>query len=351
MVYILENILTYISGFYTLPWILVGFIVTLLIAKVTGREKIDNIMKKIGLILLYFFIPLLIFRVFLDLFEESQIIFVIIVFAVIFLMYILAYFYGKYTIKKQDFKGEKKSLFLKTILTNQGRSSAFIGMMMMEYWPVAAGIMIALVGIVLFAILPYILSHMHKKEVKSKENKTIKALPWYLRLYPWYLISFVIVAIVINITTGVTIRGSGDLGVIIIFISALTIPAALYYVGACIHPTDLKKSELKKLIGIDKNLKKSEHWPWVRKIFVLTVIITPIVITILFLPLLLLNLIPQDWFAVIIINSFLPITSTNMFLLPYGIDKKSTAHSITWTTIVCVPIVVLLIIIFGIYLV
>jgi predicted permease len=351
MVYILENILTYISGFYTLPWILIGFIVTLLIAKVTGREKIDNIMKKIGLILLYFFIPLLIFRVFLDLFEENQIIFVIIVFAVIFLMYILAYFYGKYTIEKQDFKGEKKSLFLKTILTNQGRSSAFIGMMMMEYWPVAAGIMIALVGIVLFAIIPYILSHMHKKELKSKENKAIKVLPWYLRVYPWYLISFVIVAIAINITTGVTIKGSGDLGVIIIFISALTIPAALYYVGACIHPSDLKKSELRKLIGIDKNLKKSEHWPWVRKIFILTVIITPIVITIIFLPLLFLNLIPQDWFAVIIINSFLPITSTNMFLLPYGIDKKSTAHSVTWTTIVCVPIVVLLIIIFGIYLV
>ena len=351
MIYILENILTYISGFYTLPWILIGFIVTILIARVTGREKIDNIMKKIGLILLYFFIPLLIFRVFLDFFEESQIIFVIIVFAVIFLMYTLAYIYGKYSIKKQDLKGEKKSLFLKTILTNQGRSSAFIGMMMMEYWAVAAGIMIALVGIVLFAIIPYILSHMHKKEVKSKENKTIKALPWYLRLYPWYLISFVIVAIVINITTGVTIRGSGDWGVIIIFISALTIPAALYYVGACIHPSDLKKTELKKLIGIDKNLKKSEHWPWVRKIFILTVIITPIVITILFLPLFVLNLIPQDWFAVIIINSFLPITSTNMFLLPYGIDKKSTAHSITWTTIVCVPIVVLLIIIFGIYLV
>jgi predicted permease len=308
-------------------------------------------MKKIGLILLYFFIPLLIFRVFLDLFEESQIIFVIIVFAVIFLMYILAYFYGKYTIKKQDFKGEKKSLFLKTMLTNQGRSSAFIGMMMMEYWPVAAGIMIALVGIVLFAIIPYILSLMHKKEIKRKENKAVKVLPWYLRLYPWYLISFVIVAIAINITTGVTIRGSGDLGVIIIFISALTIPAALYYVGACIHPSDLKKSELKKLIGIDKNLKKSEHWPWVRKIFILTVIITPIVITIIFLPLLFLNLIPEAWFAVIIINSFLPITSTNMFLLPYGIDKKSTAHSVTWTTIVCVPIVVLLIIIFGIYLV
>ena len=71
----------------------------------------------------------------------------------------------------------------------------------------------------------------------------------------------------------------------------------------------------------------------------------------IFFPLLVFKLIPNAWFAVIIINSFLPITSTNMFLLPYGIDKKSTAHSITWTTIVCVPIVVLLIIVFGIYLI
>jgi hypothetical protein len=349
MIDILENISIYISGFYTLPWILIGFIVTILIAKVIGREKIDNIMKKIGLILLYFFIPLLIFRVFLDLFEVTQIIFVIVVLIVIFLMYILAYIYGEHVIKKQDLEGEKKSLFLKTMLTNQGRSSAFIGMIMMEYWPVAAGIMIALVGIVLFAIIPYILSYMHKKEVNIKKNKTEKALPWFLRLYPWYLISFVVAAIIINITTGVTIRGSGDLGIIIIFITALTIPAALYYVGASIHPNDLKKSELKKLIGIDKNLKKSEHWPWVRKIFILTVVITPIVITLIFLPLLVLNLIPNAWFAVIIINSLLPITSTNMFLLPYGIDKKSTAHSVTWTTIVCLPIVVLFIIIFGIY--
>jgi hypothetical protein len=38
-----------------------------------------------------------------------------------------------------------------------------------------------------------------------------------------------------------------------------------------------------------------------------------------------------------------------MFFIPYGIDRKSTAHAVTWTTIVCVPIVVLLITIFGIY--
>jgi len=36
-----------------------------------------------------------------------------------------------------------------------------------------------------------------------------------------------------------------------------------------------------------------------------------------------------------------------MFLIPYGIDKKSTAHAVAWTTLVCVPIVVALITIFG----
>ena len=66
MIDILKDILPYISGLYTLPWIFIGFVVTVLIAKIIGREKIDRIMKKIGVILLYFFIPILIFRIFLN---------------------------------------------------------------------------------------------------------------------------------------------------------------------------------------------------------------------------------------------------------------------------------------------
>ena len=350
MIDILRDILPYISGLYTLPWILVGFIATILIAKVTGREKIDKIMKKIGLILLYFFIPLLLFRIFLDLFEPSQIIFVIVVFAVIFLMYLITYAYAKYVAKQRNMNDVKKNLFIKTVLTNQGRSSAFIGSAMMAYWPIEAGIMIALVGIALFAIVPYMLSHMHKKESKKIKDEKIKALPWFLKLYPWYLIAFVIVAVVLNISTDFTIKGSGDLGVIVTFFTAITIPAALYYVGSSINPGDLKITEIKKLIGITKSEKNEDHWSWVRNIFLLTVFITPGIITLIFTPLYLLSIIPSAWFAVILINSILPITSTNMFLLPYGIDKKSTAHSITWTTIVCVPVVVLLIYIFSIYL-
>ena len=78
--------------------------------------------------------------------------------------------------------------------------------------------------------------------------------------------------------------------------------------------------------------------------------ITPILTTLFFVAFLGLNLVPKEWFAVIVINSILPITSTNMFLVPYGIDRKSTALSVTWTTIVCVPIVVFLIAFFKLVL-
>jgi len=262
-------------------------------------------------------------------------------------MYIVAYLYAKYIASKHNLKDSKKDLFIKTVLTNQGRSSAFIGSAMMAYWPIEAGIMIALVGIALFAVIPYILSHMHKKETKEVKQEQIKALPWFLKLYPWYLIAFVVIAIVLNMNTDITIKNSGDLGVFITFLTAITIPAALYYVGASIHPRDLKVTEIKKLIGIEKSEENEDHWSWVRNIFLLTVIITPAIIAIIFTPLYVLDVIPNAWLAVILINAILPITSTNMFLLPYGIDKKSTAHSITWSTIVCVPIVVLLIILFS----
>ena len=207
----------------------------------------------------------------------------------------------------------------------------------------------ALVGIALFAIIPYILSHMHKKENKEKKEEHMKTpLPWFLKIYPWYLIAFVIAAVAIHSQTGITTANFGDFGTILKFYTAITIPAALYYVGAGIHPTDLKKSELKKLLGIEKKNVDSDHWKWVRNTFVLTVVITPLLIIAIFTPLLILDLISEVWYPVIVINVILPVTSTNMFLLPYGIDKKTTAHTVTWTTLVCVPIVVALIAIFGV---
>ncbi len=348
MIDILKDILPYISGLYTLPWIIIGFFLTIIIAKFTGREKIDKIMKKVGLILLYFFIPILLFRIFISTtFDTKAIEFSIIVSLIILAMYILAYLFAKYQIKKQKLSKNKQNLYMKTVLTNQGRSSAFIGSAMMAFWQLEAGIFMALVGIALFAIMPYILSHMHKKErKKDEENKN--PLPWFLKLYPWYLISFVITAVLLHGPGNVTINWDASIPFIVKFYTAITIPAALYYVGAGIHPTDLKISEIKKLIGLDKK-DKSDHWKWVRNMFILTVIITPILIGLIFGPLYAIGAIPGSWFAVILINAILPVTSTNMFLLPYGIDKKSTAHIVTWTTLVCVPIVVILIALFGSY--
>jgi len=353
MIDILKDILPYISGLYTLPWILVGFIVTIILEKITGREKIDSIMKKIGLILLYFFIPVLIFRIFLNTdFGKNEIEFAIVVSFIILLMYFLAYIYSKIKAKSWSLKGSKKQLFIKTVLTNQGRSSAFIGSALLASpWKIEAAIYIALVGIALFAIIPYILSFMHKKEIKNKVSADVKTLPWSLKLYPWYLIVFVITAVVLHGYIGLTTKDLGyNLEIIVLFFSAITTPIALFYVGAGIHPNDLKRNELKKLLNIDKKNKTGDHWNWVRVIFILTVIITPVLTVSILAPLLVFGLISSAWFAVIIINSILPITSTNMFLVSYGIDKKSTAHVVTWTTIVCVPIVVLLITIFGIYL-
>ena len=354
MIDILKDILPYISGLYTLPWILIGFIFTIIFAKAIGKEKIDKIMKKIGLILLYFFIPTLVFRIFLNTdFGQKQIEFAIIVSVIILLMYITAFVFARYKANSWNLEDSKKRLFIKTVLTNQGRSSAFIGgALLASPWKVEAAIYIALVGVALFAIVPYILSYMHKKELKnSKKIENVKTLPWYLKLYPWYLLAFVIAAVWIHATTGITTKDFGhDLEIIIIFYSAITIPAALYYVGAGINPADLRRTELKKLLGLDNSNKTGDHWAWVRSIFILTVIITPIITALIFVPLTIIGFISSAGFVVIIINSILPITSTNMFLLPYGLDKKSTVHAVTWTTIVCVPIIVILITIFGLYL-
>lgn len=303
-------------------------------------------MKKVGLVLLFFFVPVLIFRIFLNTtFGSEEIIFSFLVVLALIFMYILAYYFGKYSGKKQQLKPSRYNLYVKTVLTNQGRSSAFIGSAMLgiDAFRVPAAILMALVGIALFAVIPFILSHMYKNEGK-KEDKPVIALPWFLKVFPWYLILFVISAVVLHAITGITTASFGhEVNIILQFYTALTIPAALYYVGAGIHPSDLKINELKKLIGLDKSDEGKEHWTWVRHIFILTVLITPLIIGLFFGVLLLFNIASIAWFSVILINLFLPITSTNMFLVSYGIDKKATAHAVTWTTLICLPIVVFLI--------
>ena len=243
--------------------------------------------------------------------------------------------------------------FIKTVLTNQGRSSAFVGgaMLAIPEWQVQTLIYMIIGAIFLFAIVPGILSYLHKKEIK-KSDKTgkIKTLPWYLKIFPVYLLFFAFAAIAIHEITGITVKDPTDLNLFFIFITQCTIPAALYYVGAGIHPRDLKIHEMKKLFSFKKVVKSKDYWPWIRAIFFLTVLITPLLTIIVMVPIYAVGFVTSAWFAVIVINSILPITSTNMFLVPYGINKKVTALSVTWTTIVCVPIVVLLISIFTSFL-
>ena len=356
MIELLETILQYIKGLWTLPWILIGFIVTLFLARFFGEQKINNAMKKIGLILLYFFVPLLLFRIFLGVdFGENEIIFTIVCFVILTFMYTIVYFFALYKVKKTKLIGEVKNNFIKTVLTNQGRSSAFIGgaMLAIQEWRVPAAIYMSIGAIFLFAVIPYILSYMNKKDIKeSVKDSTINALPWYLKFFPWYLLFFAISAVALHGLTGITPKSFGyNAGVVFEFYTQITIPAALFYVGSGIHTSDLKASELKKLFGFDKKEKELNHWSWVRAIFFVTVLITPLITVLIFGSLFAFGMIIGSWFAVIIINSILPITSTNMFLVPYGIDKKTTAHAVTWTTIVCVPIVVLLITVFRIYLI
>ena len=349
MIDTINTILPFITGLWTLPWILIGYLITFILSKLFGLDKVDFIMKKIGLVILYVFIPLLLFRIFLNVdFGYDEINFSIICFLIIGFTYIISYFYGKNKINKMDIEEEKKSIYIKTLITNQGRSSAFVGgaMLAVSAWQIPAAIYMSIGAIFLFAILPYILSYLYKKETKTKIN----ALPWYLKLFPWYLLFFAILSITIHRTTGIYLLDLGDFGILFKFFTALTIPAALYCVGAGINPNDLKKSEIKQLFRI-KNNKKQNHWIIVKNILFLNIIIIPLFTFIIFIILFYLNLISNEWFSVVIINSILPITSTNMFLIPYGIDKRVTALTVSWSTIFCIPIVVFLITIFQLFLV
>jgi hypothetical protein len=341
MINSINSILSYITGLWTLPWILIGYIFTIIFSKIFGYNKVDFIMKKIGLVLLYIFIPLLLFRIFLNVdFGENEIKFSLICFIIISLMYIISFIYAKLNIKKINNKIENKNIYIKTILTNQGRSSAFVGgaMLAISEWQIPAAIYMSIGAIFLFAIIPYILSYLHYKDRSIK----VYTLPWYLNIYPWFLLLFAFLSIIIHSSTGIYLSDLGDYGILFKFITAITIPVALYYVGSGINPNDFKKNEIKKLFNL-KYKKNLKHILWVRHIFILNIFIIPLVTFIIFIILLYFDLISTDWFAVIIINSILPITSTNMFLIPYGIDKRVTALSVSWSTIICIPIVVFLI--------
>ncbi len=350
MIQILESILPYIKGLYTLPWILIGFIITLILSRFFGEQKVNKIMKKIGLVLLYIFVPLLLFKILLNVnFKRDELNFTVTCFIILILMYIFAYFFAQYRQKKLQLKERNKTDYIKTVFTNQGRSSAFVGgaLLAIDEWKVFATLYMIIGAIFLFAIIPYILSNLYTKERKKSEKKVkIQTLPSYLKIFPWYLLCFAFAAIIIHSMANITHKDFGDYGIIFDFITSLTIPAALYYVGAGIHIQDIKDmaNRLKKKKVREESQK---NWIWTKDIIFLTIIITTILTFIIFGMLFYFNLVSKEWFSVITINSIMPITSTNMFLIPYGINKKVTALSVTWTTIICVPIVVALIAIFS----
>jgi predicted permease len=354
MIELLKVILPYTKGLWTLPWILIGFLITILLSKLFKEEKINIIMKKTGLILLYVFVPLLLFKILSSVnFQKNEISFSLTCFIILIFMYIIAYLFAQYKVKKNVIKGESKSHYIKTVLTNQGRSSAFVGgfMLAIDEWRILATIYMIISAIFLFSIIPAILSYFNKKELDNSEKSTkIHALPWYLKVFPWYLLCFAFIAILIHNFTDIDIKYLGDLSVIFDFITAITIPAALYYVGAGIHIRDIKNM-FNILRNSDIEKKNHQNLIWSKDILLLTVFITFILTLIIFGFLCLLNIISKEWFAVIIINSILPITSTNMFLVPYGINKKVTALTVSWTTIFCVPIVIFLIILFKSYMI
>ena len=346
---LLRAVIPYISGFYTLPWIFVGFGLTWLLSRIFSAERVDATMKRIGLVLLYFFVPPLVFRFFLDTplgILEAE--FVLVVLLSLGSLYGIAWLYALRQIKKQGLEGSRRGLYLKTVITNQGRSSAFVGgiMFVVNDWAVPTAIYIAVSGIALFAVVPYALHLMNVRERRDLESEV--PLPRVLRVYPFYFILFVLAGVILQKTVGIKTVEMGDWGLLLRFYTTLTIPAALYYVGSGIHPRDMKKSELRKLVGFDR-IEGEEHWSWVRQIFLLTAVWTPLFYGVLLSGLLALRIIPPEWFAVLLINALLPITGTNMFLVPYGIDRRVTAHVITWSTLICVPLAVGLIWIFSFY--
>ncbi|MBC7080745.1 MAG: hypothetical protein H5T44_00605 [Thermoplasmatales archaeon] len=310
------------SGLYTLIWIPVGLFMNILLSRRYG-DAIEKKMKKFGLILLFIFVPILVFKNFLNVnFGKDEIDFIIVSVLFTLFLYLIAYLFA---LKK----GKNE---LKTIVVNQGRSSAFIGgaLLSIEKIAVYAAIYMSLLGIYLFAIVPYILS---RGKGKGKEKNP---LPFYLKIYPWYLLVYPISAVILHSYTGLTTKTMAY-GEIIDFLASLTIISGLYYVGATISLKDLKISEIKKIF-----LKGNEHFEAVGKILFLTLFLTPLISFIILFPLVAIKFFPIEWFAVLLINSILPITSTNMFLIPYGIDGKVTALAVTWSTIFSIPIFVIL---------
>lgn len=294
-------------------------------------------MKKIGLVLLFVFIPILLFKLFLNIdFRAQELDFVLLAVGIMALLYLIAYMFARRQAPQFTDSHSERLHFYKTVIVNQGRSAAFFGsaILAIEELRIPAAIYITLLGIYLFAIVPYLLAHLHGREATTSQTKN--PLPRFLRIFPWYLAAFPIAATIIHAQTAID-TSTYEWGVLLEFAAAITIPAALYYVGSGIKLADVTPEKLRQLFfGRTGELAK------VRMLLLLTMVITPVIIAGLFGSLWILGIIPAAWFAVLLLNAVLPITSTNMFLVPYGINKKVTALSVTWSTLFSLPLFVVL---------
>ncbi len=193
MIALLQSIIPKISGLYTLPWIVVGFIVTNLLAYYHTQDKVNLYLRKVALVLLYVFVPLLVFRIFLDtgigLYELE---FVSIVISSITFMYLLALALCPVSnpTPKPCWR-EKIKLPENCDHQNQGRL-CFCG------WNYVSGAKLGSFGGDFYGSLRYCpicnnpihLHVMHDRE--HKERDRLITLPWFLRVYPYYFILYVV---------------------------------------------------------------------------------------------------------------------------------------------------------------
>ncbi|KAL0249570.1 hypothetical protein GEMRC1_004800 [Eukaryota sp. GEM-RC1] len=191
-----------------------------------------------------------------------------------------------------------------------------------------------------------------KEVLVSKEEpspvKKPPGLPLFLQLFPFLLIVVIVVSITLKKTIDFSLKDLGLFGDVIHLLSAFCVPFGLYYAGAGVKAEDLKFSKLSKTIVKPKIAEDDElSLQATRYTLFLNFLISPIIVFIIFGSLLLFGLIPSSWFCVMFINAILPVTATNIFLLDFGLDKMSTVFSISTSTIISVPMVLVLIPLFD----
>ncbi|KAL0213218.1 hypothetical protein RCL1_006844 [Eukaryota sp. TZLM3-RCL] len=432
-------IIKYLSGLYALPWLVFGFFINLALTKCCSIDKIRRFMKVFGNVLLYFLIPLLIFRLFLSVdFDAYAVIFSVISALTIGSMYLISYLYAYYTSKSLKMARKEAEEYIKSVFTNQG---ALLGI---EEWSFYAAIYLAIFGIFLFVLTPFVLSKITSKVTETDPEEGVKemnlirsipldspennnsistsstqetledvkhcgdstreqedlidntdvgvelneqggisveekcegssivemkipevtevavpvevpssqpALPLGLRIFPAVLMVTIISSIVLRRLTGTSFSAWGNIGSFLHFLSALTVPFGLYFAGAGIKTRDLSWSNLVLYLWPSKlttqNRSEIQSILIIRGSLFTTLVLCPLIIGLIFFSLQVFGVASSAWFCVMFLNSLLPITSTNVFLVDYGLSLSGVSISVSMSTIIAVPLVFSLIPVFD----